>query len=166
MGLLRLTVAILCFDENSEQPFEDKRQNPLQAELFHFTKPAEALAHMRQLLQAASTAYGSEFMTAYDLYKLVKTKLSPTIRHEMDDVTAVKKTIDLRRLDWGQIEDLVIDVWGTASRRPRSYYTRLEIDSDEIKDQQPTQDVVPFASHAAETACSDKLQDSQVPTVR
>ena len=56
MGLLGLAVAVLCFDENGEQTFEDRRQDLLQAGLSQFARPAEALAHIRQLLQAANTA--------------------------------------------------------------------------------------------------------------
>ena len=73
MGLLGLAVTITCFDENREQTFEDRRQDLLKADLSQFARPAEALAHMRQLLQAANTAYGSDFITTYDRYKLIKT---------------------------------------------------------------------------------------------
>ena len=46
-------------------------------------------------------------MTMYDLLKLNKTKLPYGIRHEMDEMTANDKTIDLRRMTGRKIEDLV-----------------------------------------------------------
>jgi hypothetical protein len=128
MSLLDLTVATLCFDINKEESFEEKRQDLLQAHLSLFKKLSEALAHILQLLQAANTAYGGDFMTTYDLFKLVKAKLREEIQYEMDEITALDKSFDLRRLDWGQLEDLVTDAWATFSRRPKSYYAHCEFE--------------------------------------
>ena len=75
------------------------------------------------------------------------------------------KTIDLRKLDWRQIEDLVSDAWGTASRRPKSFYERLNLTADKPAvngDQPPTHDAIPFSSHAvAAEQCSDKTLKCQ-----
>ena len=80
----------------------------------------------------------------------------------MDEVTALDKTIDLRKLDWRQIEDLVSYAWGTASCRPKAFYERLDITADKpaVNDsQRPPQDTTPFTSHAStidQVTCTDK----------
>ena len=74
-----VTVASLCYDSNTTLSFEAKRYNLMQADLSPFRRASEALAHIFQLLQAANTAYGSDFLSIYDLYKLVKGKSSSAI---------------------------------------------------------------------------------------
>jgi len=46
IGLLNLTVAVLCHDDNKERTFEEKRQQLMQADLSGFQKCQEALAHI------------------------------------------------------------------------------------------------------------------------
>ena len=77
MGLLCLTMELLCYDENKPRTFETRRQEFFFADLQQFDRCSnlEALAHTLQLYQAATTAYGSDFMTMYDLLKLVISKL-------------------------------------------------------------------------------------------
>jgi hypothetical protein len=125
IGLLGLSVAIMCYDENKEASFEIKRQELLIADLSSFNRCSEALAHILQLLQAATTAYGSPFMTNYDLFNLVKRKMNVKVQHEINDITATWKDLDLRKIEWYDIEELISDAWGTASRRPMSYYDRI-----------------------------------------
>ena len=79
IGLLGLSVAVVCFDEGKELSFEDKRQELLAADLSMFNRCSEALTHTLQLLQAANTAYGSSFMANYDIFNLVKQKMSPQV---------------------------------------------------------------------------------------
>ena len=79
---------------------------------------------MLKVYKAATNACGSEFITMYDLLQLTKSKLSEQVKYEMDDIIA-RESRDLRSMTWRKIEDLVIDAWGTASRRPQGYYSRL-----------------------------------------
>ena len=125
--MLNLAVVVLCYDDNQERTFEEKRQQLMQADLPGFTKCQEALAHILSIYQAATNAYGSEFMTMYeqyDLLQLVKSKLGENIRFEMEDIIA-RESKDLRNMIWRKIEDLISDAWGTAARRPQGYYARV-----------------------------------------
>ena len=132
-----------------------------------FRRASEALAYIFQLLQAANTAYGSDFITMYDLFKLVKMKLSQEVQFEIDGVIALDNKIDLRRLEWAQIEDLVTDAWGTASRRPKSFYARLNIAPNAPKDQQQLSPRH-HSLHLSRCSCRHtfvRRQDPQVPAV-
>ena len=88
IGLLNLTVVVLCHDDNKERTFEEKRQQLMQADLSGFQKCQEALAHTLGDYQAETNAYGSEFITMYDLLQLTKSKLNEQVRYEMEDIIA------------------------------------------------------------------------------
>ena len=105
MGLLGLTVELLCYNENKPRIFENKRQELLFANLQLFGRCSEALAHILQLYQAATTAYGSEFMTKYDLLKLVVSKLKSEVQFEIADMLAADKTLDLINMSWRKLQD-------------------------------------------------------------
>lgn len=137
IGMLNLTVALLCYDDNKEQTFEVKRKELEQADLSEFKKSTEALAHILSLHQAATVAYGSEYMTMYDLLKLIKPKLTYAVRHEMEETIANDKSIDLRHTTWRKIEDLITTAWGTASRRPEGYHSRIGSASDQAAPNPP-----------------------------
>ena len=77
------------------------------------------MAHIRQLHQAATTAYGAPFITTYDLFLLTKSKLKPDVRYEVEEIAAHQKTVDLKTMAWGDAEDIISDAWGISSRRPR-----------------------------------------------
>lgn len=154
MNLLNLTVAILSFDGNKEQSFEVKRQDLMSADLSQFSRCSEALAHVLELLQAATTAYGSDFITMYDLFKLIKTKLSPRVQYELDDLIATDKTIDMIRMDWRRIDDLVTDAWNTTSRRPDTYYENLNIAANHPDLTSPNTSAALPTSHAMRPAAA------------
>ena len=116
VGLLNPVVAVLCYADNKEKTFEDKREELLQTNLSEYKKSSEALAHMLALNQAATNAYGSKFMTMCDLMQLVRLKLSREIRYGMDENTANDKSNDLRSVSWRGIEDIRSGAWGTVSR--------------------------------------------------
>ena len=97
IGLLGLSVAIMCYDENKEASFEIKRQELLAADLSNFNRCSEALAHILQLLQAATTTYGSPFMTNYDLFNLVKRKMNVKVQHDISDITATRNRRHVHR---------------------------------------------------------------------
>ena len=60
---------------NKEKSFEREMRALCGAKLTNFNKSSAALAHIRTLHQAATTAFGSDFMTYYDLFKLTKDKM-------------------------------------------------------------------------------------------
>ena len=151
IGPLSLTVAVMCFDENKELSFENKRQELLDADLSAFNRCSEALAHILKLLQAANTAYGSSFMTNYDLFNLIKQKMDAQVRYEVDEITATRKSLDLRKLEWQDIEEMISDAWGTASRRPKTYYDRI-IPIDQPHKPATSKDNVPFTAHPGHLA--------------
>ena len=69
-------------------------------------------------------------MTNYDVFNLIKSKVRPQVRYEIGEIIATKKDIDLRNLHWKDINDLISDAWGTASRRKISYYDHIIQASD------------------------------------
>ena len=146
MGFLGLTVELLCYDSNNPMTFENKRQEFHSANLQQFGRCSEALAHALQLYQAATTAYGSEFITKYDLLKLIVSKLKSEIQYEIANMIVIDSTIDLMNMDWRKIDTLVTDAWNIVSRRPASYYSHLN-----LVDYVPDQAAVPFTNHAAIT---------------
>ena len=125
VGLLSIAVEYLCFDPNKEKSFERERRALCGAKLTNFNKSSEALAHIRTLHQAATTAFGSDFMTYYDLFKLTKDKLSKEIQFEINEITATGKAADALDCDWKYIEDIVTTAWRTFSRRPTGYYSKV-----------------------------------------
>ena len=151
MGLLCVTVELLCFDANKPQTFERKRQELLTADLQQFSRCSEALAHILQLYQSATTAYGSEFVTMYDLLQLIISKLKCEIQYEINEVIATDKTLDLIGMDWRMIDNLVTDAWGTVSRRPAAYYDRLNLTDNHHVQTPATHTAAPFTSHSAIT---------------
>ena len=48
-GLLRIAVALLCFDDNRGRSFEKARADLNEVKLSNFNKPSEALAHVFKL---------------------------------------------------------------------------------------------------------------------
>jgi len=54
----------------------------------------------------ATNAYGSEFMTMYDLLQLTKSKLNAQVRYEMEDIIA-RESRGLKDMTWRKIEDLI-----------------------------------------------------------
>lgn len=149
--LLSLSVAVMCFDENKELSFENKRQELLAADLSVSNRCSEALAHILQLLQAANTAYGLSFMTNNHLFNLIKQKMNTQVRYEVDEITATRKSLDLRKLEWQDIEEMISDAWGTASRRPKTYYDRI-IPIDQPPKPATCKDIVPFTAHPGHLA--------------
>ena len=103
MGLLCITVELLCYDENKPRTFEKKRQELPTADLQQFKRCSEALAHILQLYQSATTAYGSEFVTMYDLLQLIISKLKCEIQYEINEVIATDKTLNLISMNWRMI---------------------------------------------------------------
>ena len=125
VGLLSIAVEYLCFDPNKEKSFEKERRALRDAKLTNFNKSSEALAHIWALHQAATTAFGSEFMTYYDLFGLTKSKLSKEIQFEIDEITTKSNTTDAMNCDWEYIEDIVTTAWGTFFRRPHGYHAKI-----------------------------------------
>jgi hypothetical protein len=164
MGLLGLTVELLCHDSNKPLTFENKRQELLSADLKQFDRCSEALAHVLQLYQAATTAYGSEFMTNYDLLKLIVSKLCSKVQYEIAEVIATNKTLDLINMDWRGIDSIVTDAWDIVSRRPASYYSKLDL-VPYTSGQAAADAAAPFTNHAAITQatamCTNKTLKCQ-----
>lgn len=125
----------------------------LAADLSSFNRCSEALAHILQLLQAATTAYDSSFMTNYDLFNLVKRKMNVKVQHEINDIIATRKDLDLRKIEWYDIEELISDAWGTASRRPKSYYDHIiQAEPDTQAKPAASTDIVPYTAHPGHMA--------------
>ena len=120
--LLSIAVALLCFDPNKEQQFEKARAALYDSRLDNFTKSAEALAHVRKLLQDANTAFGKEFITNYDLFGMIKKKLSKEIQYEIDGLLADGDSADQLDCDWTYIDNTITKAWLKHSRRPQGYY--------------------------------------------
>ena len=121
----------------------------MQADLSGFQRCKEASAHILGVYRAATNAYGSEFITMYDLLQLTKSKLSWQVRYEMEDIIA-RESRDLRHMTWRKVEDLISDAWGTASRRPQGYYTRLL--GDDQQTSHTGKQTAPAANPIAEAA--------------
>ena len=118
MGLLGLAVEFMCFDDKKHRSFKEKRLDLLKADLSRFSRCSEAMVHIKQLHQAVTTAYGKEFIMMYDMLELVKNKLRPEVRHEINESIATDKTVNVMDLTWRKIEDLVSDAWGLVLLRP------------------------------------------------
>lgn len=169
MDLLHLTVSHLCFDENKELAYETRKKDLINADLSPFLRCSEALVHILQLHQAATTAYGSEFTTMYDLFNLIRGKLNFEVQHEINEIIATNKTTDLMTISWRQMEDLITDAWGTASRRPKSYYDAFRSDvklpaPTHLKQIPPDQTEVPFTAHPGSASfeqLADKIMECQ-----
>ena len=129
-GLLRIAVALLCFDDNRGRSFEKTRADLNEVKLSNLNKPSEALAHVFKLHQDATTAFGRDFITYYDLFSLAKDKLPIEIKHEVDEMLQP----DQINCNWKDIEDTITTAWTNSSRRPSGYYDRV------IKDMPPTID--------------------------
>jgi hypothetical protein len=125
VGILSIAMEYMCFDPNKGKSFEEERRALHDAKLTNFNKSSEALAHIWALHQAATTAFGSEFMTYYDLFGLTQSKLSKEIQFEIDEITAKSNTTDAMNCDWEYIEDIVTTAWGTFSRRPHGYHAKI-----------------------------------------
>jgi hypothetical protein len=164
MGFLGLTVELLCYDSNKPKTFEGKRQELLSADLLQYDRCSEALAHALQLYQAATTAYESEFMTMYDLLKTIVSKLRAEVQYEVAEVIATSKTLDLINMDWRGIDSIVTDAWDIVSRRPTSYYSKLDL-VPYTSSQATTEATAPFTNHAAITRataiCTNKTLKCQ-----
>jgi hypothetical protein len=55
----------------------------------------------------------------------------------MEETIANDKSIDLRHTTWRKIEDLITTAWGTASRRPEGYHSRIGSASDQAAPNPP-----------------------------
>ena len=103
-------------------------------------------------------------MTKYDLLKLIVSKLRSEVQYEIADMIAINNTFDLINMDWRKIDTLVTDAWNIVSRRPASYYSRLNL-VDHTPDQAAGSATVPFTSHAAITQatapCTNKTLKCQ-----
>ena len=166
MGLLGLAVEFMCFDENKPRSFEEKRLALLNADLSGFNRCSEAMAHIMQLHQAATTAYGKDFITMYDLLELIKNKLKPEVRYEINDSIATDKTIDLMDLDWRGIEDLVSDAWGLVSRRPGAYYAHLNLTANPPDQDLTNHTAIQYTSHAGTTEATAITEDKTLKCLR
>ena len=120
--LLSTVVALLCFDPNREQQFEKARTALQEAKLDNFTKSSEALAHVNKLLQDANTAFGKEFITGYDLFKMVRKKLPKEIQYEVDSFLSDGDSPEQLSCDWSYTDNTITKAWLKFSRRPRGYY--------------------------------------------
>ena len=137
-GLLSIAVAILCFDPNREQQFEKARKDLNDSDLSSFKKPSEALAHIFALHQRAVTAFGKDFMTMYDLFTLVKSKLHQDVLQEVDELMVTSKAINQLDCDWEFIDDVITQAWLNHSRRPGGYYTHTTNANPPNADNPPT----------------------------
>ena len=94
-------------------------------------------------------------MTNYDVFNLIKSKVRPQVRYEIGEIIATKKDIDLRNLQWKDINDLISDARGTASRRKISYYDHTIQASDTDQPAKPaalaSRDIVPPTAHPSLT---------------
>ena len=120
--LLSIAVALLCFDPNKEQQFEKARTALYDSRLDNFTRSSEALAHVRKLLQDANTAFGKEFITDYDLFGMIRKKLSKEIQYEVNGILADGDSTDQLNCDWTYIDNTITKAWLKYSRRPQGYY--------------------------------------------
>ena len=159
VGLLGLAVEFMCFDDNKPRSFEEKRMDLFKADLSGFSRCSEAMAHINQLHQAASTAYGKDFITMYDLLELIKNKLRPEVRYEINDSIATDKTINIMDLTWRRIEDLVSDAWGLVSRRPGDYYAHLNLTVNHPDPNLTKHAAIQFTSHASITRATAATED-------
>ena len=103
-------------------------------------------------------------MTKYDLLKLVVSKLRSEVQFEIADMIATYKRLDLINMSWRKIDNLVTGAWNIVSRRPTSYYSRLNL-VDYVPDQAAGNPAVPFTSHAgiaeATAPCTNKTLKCQ-----
>ena len=98
--LLSIVVALLCFDPNREQKFEKARTALQEARLDNFIKASEALVHISKPLQDATTAFGKEYITDYNLFQMVRKKLSREIRFKIDSILSDGDSLDQLHCDW------------------------------------------------------------------
>ena len=57
----------------------------------------------------------------------------------------------MRKLEWKDIEDMISDAWGTASRRPKTYYDWI-LQTDQPPKPVASRDIVPFTAHPGHLA--------------
>jgi len=81
------------------------------------------------------------------------------VQHEINDLTATRKDLDLRKIEWYDIEELISDAWGTASRRPKSYYDRI-IQAEPATQAKPaaSTDIVPYTAHPGHLAAVTEVE--------
>ena len=95
-------------------------------------------------------------MTNYDIFNLIncKQKMSPRVQYKINEVTATRKDLGLRELEWKDIDDMISDAWGTASRRTKSYYDHIIQTSDVDQQAKPaaSRNIVPFTAHPGHLA--------------
>ena len=104
-------------------------------------------------------------MATYDLFKLVRAKLCEEIQYEMDEITALDKSFSLKRLDSGQLEDLVTDARATFSRRPKSYYAHCKFE-DTPPPLKIFPDTIEFTAHHSNLLTGAGVKDQTLKSQR
>ena len=122
IGLLKIVVELMCFDINRAKSFEIAKSKLGQCKLSNFTKPSEAIAQFSSLYTDARNIQGKEFMTPYDRFALLITKLPTEVEIEIQDHLAIHKEIDILSMEWSEADDIITNAWGTYERRPTGYY--------------------------------------------
>ena len=78
---------------------------------------------------------------------------------------AINNTLDRINMDWRKIDTLVTDAWNIVSRRPASYYSRLNL-VDYVPDQAAGKTAVPFTNHAAITQATAPCTNKTLKCMR
>ena len=92
-------VELLCFDINRAKSFEIAKSKLGQCKLSNFTKPSEAIAQFTSLYTDARNIQEKEFMTPYDRFALLITKLPAEVKIEIQDHLAIHKEMDILSMD-------------------------------------------------------------------
>ena len=159
-GLLQIAVALTCFDPNQEQQFEKARTTLFDSSLGNFNKPSEVLAHVLKLHQEATTAFGKEFITQYDLFQLIRKK-PREVQFEVDSALADGDSASHLNCDWLFIEDTVTKAWTKCSRRPNGYYDGiLQLLDPNHPKQSPAN--APTMHAALHPSAHDSLEDKKL----
>ena len=110
IGLLKLVVELICFDINKAKSFE-------QCKLSNFKKPSEAIAQFTSLHMCtnARNIHGKEYMTAYERFTLLTTKLpaEAPVEIEIQEYLATHKGINILEMEWSDADNIINDAWGT-----------------------------------------------------
>ena len=137
IGLLKLVVELVCFDINKAKSFEKASGKLKQCKLSNFKKPSEAIAHFTSLYTNARNIHGKEYMTAYERFTLLTTKLPAEVEIEIQEYLATHKGINILEMEWSDADDIINDAWGIYERRPEyNKYRISQLDDTEKQERQ------------------------------
>jgi hypothetical protein len=136
IGLLKLVMELVCFDINKAKSFERANGKLKQCKLSNFKKPSEAIAQFTSLYTNARNIHGKEYMTAYERFTLLTTKLPEGVEIEVQEYLATRKGINILEMEWNDADDIVNDAWGIYERRPDGHYKHRSSRLDDTKEQE------------------------------